>query len=891
MAGLTETTRFRFWRWLIRFIGVIVPRRFRARFRQEWEAELEYREELLARWDRLDWRNKLELLWRSLGAFWDALWLQRQRWEDDMIQDLRFGFRMLLKNPGFTTIAILALTLGIGANTAIFSVVNAILLRPLPFKDPDRLVTVTHLYPKLNLIAPVSAPGFLNYRDRGNVLESATVSIEVSFNLTDHGEPERIQARRVTASFFPTLGVEAALGRVFLAEEDQPGKNRVVVLSHGLWQRRFGGAANILGQSLTLDGESYVVIGVAPENFLLFKGDELWAPLGLTPEQTAQNQTREYLVMIARLKPGVSFEQAQAAMNNVARQIIQETRLYSDDGSWGVGVKPLHKEFVDEIRPALLVLLGAVGFVLLIACANVANLLLARAAARRKEVAIRTALGANRWRLIRQLLTESVLLALVGGGLGLSLATWGVKLLVRLNENNIPRAQEIGVDTRVLAFALVISVLTGLLFGLAPALQSSKASLTETLKEGGRSSGGAERARFRGMLVVSEIALALILLIGAGLLVKSFTRLLDVNPGFRTQNLLTMQIALSRNKYRDNNQIGAFYLQALEKVKALPGVQAAATVSSLPLSGAISSGFFGIEGRSVPPGMQGPHTDFRGVSHEYLQMMGVPLRRGRYFTDHDAPGTLNVVIIDDTLARRYWPDEDPIGKRVSYNNDPNGQPVWREIVGVVGAIKHKGLDADYRGTLYSPQIQVGGGAIRNLVARAASDPMTLVSAVRAAIQSVDKDQPIYQVRTMDEWVAESVAQKRFSTLLLGLFAAVAMILAAVGLYGVMSYAVTQRTHEIGVRMALGARRRDVVKMVVRQGMLMALGGVAIGLGASFAMAKLISGFSNLLFGVKATDTTIFLVIPLLLIGVAFVACYLPARRATRVEPLIALRGE
>ena len=808
-----------------------------------------------------------------------------------LIQDLRYGARMLMKQPGFTLIAILALALGIGANTAIFSVVNAILLRPLAFKDPDRLVTVTHLYPKLNLIAPVSAPGFLNYRDRGNVFESATVSSGAGFNLTDRGEPERIQGRRVTASFFPTLGVEAALGRVFLPEEDQPGKNLVVVLSHGLWQRRFGGAANILGHSVTLDGQSYTVIGVAPENFRLYQDDELWTPLALTTEQTAQNRTGEYLGMIARLKPTVSFEQAQAAMDTVARQIIQETRNYPSDGSWGVGVKPLHQEFVERIRPALLVLLGAVGFVLLIACANVANLLLARAASRRKEVAIRTALGASHWRLIRQLLTESVLLALIGGGLGLSLALWGVELLVRLNENNIPRAQEVGVDARVLAFTLILSVLTGLLFGLAPALQSSKAALTETLKEGGRSSGGAPRARFRNLLVVSEIALAMILLIGAGLLVKSFTRLLDVDPGFRSQNLLTMQIALPRIKYRDDHQIGTFYQQVLERVKALPGVQAAATVSGLPLSGFVSSGFFGIEGRSVPPGEQWPHADFRAISNEYLQVMGIPLRRGRYFDDHDIPETLKVVVIDDALTRRYWPNEDPVGKRISFNQDPNGQPVWREIVGVVGAIKHKALDADYRGALYFPQIQVGGGARRYLVARAASDPTVLVSAARAAIQSVDKDQPIYQVRTMDELVAESVAQKRFSTLLLGLFAAVAMLLAAVGLYGVMSYAVTQRTHEIGVRMALGARRRDVLRLVVGQGMLMALGGVAIGLGAAFAMAKLISGFSSLLFGVRATDATIFLVIPLLLAGVAFVACYLPARRATKVDPMIALRCE
>ena len=812
------------------------------------------------------------------------------RWIEDLWQDLRYGGRMLAKNPSFTLIAVLALTLGIGANTAIFSVVNAILLRPLAFKDPDQLVTVSHSNKKLNMISEISAPSFLDYRGRGDVFESAAaaVSFGVSMNLTGMGEPEQIQARGVTASFFPTLGVAAALGRTFLPEEDRRGHDNVVILSYGLWQRRFGAASNILGRTLTLNGNVSTVIGVMPENFRLYRDDELWYPLALTPEQMGPNQRRsEWLWMIARLKPGVSLDQAQAAMNAVAGQIIQKTRMYPSDGGWGIKIKPLQHEFVEEIKPALLILLGAVGFVLLIACANVANLLLARAAARRKEVAIRTALGASRPRLIRQLLTESMLLALAGGGLGLLLAVWGVELLIKLYENNIPRAQEVGADTHVLIFTLGLSVLTGLFFGLAPALQASKMELTQTLKEGGRGSSGAERARFRNLLVISEIALALILCVGAGLLIKSFALMLDVNPGFRTQNLLTLQVTLPDNKYSED-QKRVFYLQALEKVKALPGVQAAGAVSDLPLSGSAWSGTFGIDGRSLAPGEQMPHADLRSVSHDYLQMMGIPLRTGRYFTDHDTPETLNVIIIDDTLARRYWPNEDPIGKRVAFNNDSDGRSVWREIVGVVGAIKHKALDADSRGTLYFLHSQLPWRSRMNLVARSASDPMSLVSAVRKAIQSVDKDQPIYKVKTMDEWVTESMAQKRFSMLLLGLFAMVALLLAAVGLYGVMSYAVTRRTHEIGVRIALGAQALDVLRLVVRQGMTLALIGASAGLGGALALTRLLK---TLLFGVSATDPLTFTAVPALLAGVALLACWIPARRATTVDPMITLRSE
>ncbi|HEX8775812.1 MAG TPA: ABC transporter permease [Pyrinomonadaceae bacterium] len=806
----------------------------------------------------------------------------------DVGQDLRYGIRTMWKNPAFTVVAVVALALGIGANTAIFSVVNSILLRPLPFKDPERLVMVWHAYPKLDLMAPVSPPGFMDYRARTDVFENSAAAAGGSANLTGEGEPERIQARAVTASFFPTYGVEAALGRTFVQEEDQPGHDHVVILSNGLWQRRFGADPAIIGKTITLDGEGYNVVGVMPASFKGFGQDDVWVPLGLTAEQLAPNRRgSEFLLMTARLKAGVSLEQAQAAMDNVAAQIQQNNpQSVANDGSWGVKVKSVYEEVVGDIRLALLVLLGAVGFVLLIACANVANLLLARASGRRREIAIRTALGAGRLRLVRQLLTESVLLSVLGGGLGLVLAVWGVDVLIKLNQNNIPRAQEVGIDGRVLAFTFGLSLLTGILFGLVPALQASKTELTDALKEGGRTSGGPIRGRFRNVLVVTEIALALVLLIGAGLMVKSFARLSHVNPGFDPQNLLTMQVALPSTKYREPRQRADFYQQALEKIKTLPGVRSVGAVSQLPLSGAVASGFFAIEGQQYQQGEQLPHTDMRASSSEYLQTMGIPLTRGRYFNERDTDSSPYVAIIDETLARRYWPNEDPIGKRISFNRR-EGTQVWREIVGVVGAVKHKALDADYRGQLYFPHAQNPWNGMY-LVVRTMNEPASMAGMVRSAIQAVDKDQPVYRVMTMETMLNESVAQRRFSMLLLTLFAVVAVALAIVGLYGVMSYGVSQRTHEIGIRMALGAQARDVLKMVVGQGLLLALIGVGLGLVGALLLTRVMS---SLLFGVSATDPFMFATIPLIMAAVALLACYIPARRATKVDPMIALRYE
>lgn len=807
----------------------------------------------------------------------------------DLLYDVRYGLRIFRKNPGFAAIAVLTLALGIGANTAIFSIVNSILLRPLPFKDPDRLVTLGHAYPKLDLIAPVSPPGFINYRDRANVFESAAVSSGTSVTMTGQGDAERIQGRQVSAAFFSTVGVAPILGRDFLPEEDQEGKGRVVILSQGLWQRSFGSDPNILGRIITLDGESYTVIGINPATFNLYGQDELWMPLALPASQFGpERMTSEFLVMIARMRPGVTVEQAQSAMNTVAAQLIQEhPQNLAKDGSWGVSVKLLYENYVADIRPALFVLLGAVGFVLLIACANVANLLLARSSARRKEIAIRTALGAGRWRLVRQLLTESLLLSLVGGGLGLVIAIWGVDLLVKLNQNNIPRAQEVSVDSRILIFTFGLSLLTGIFFGLVPAIHASKTELTETLKEGGRTSGAGHRSRFRSALVVSEIALALILLIGAGLMVKSFARLLQVNPGFQTQNVLTMRVSLPSLKYKEQPAVQAFYQQITEKVKNLPGVQSVGAVSTLPLSGGVSSGSFMIEGQEIPEGELGPHSDRRTANTGYFETIGIPLLKGRYFNERDNAESPKVVIIDETLAGKYWPGQEPVGKRISYNRDSKGDRIWREVVGIIGSIKHKSLDAEYKGTVYSPHNQIAMSNMA-LVVRSSGSPENMTSMVRGAIQSVDKDVPIFRVSTMEKLVNESVAPKRFSMLLLGIFAAVALVLAGVGLYGVMSYGVSQRTHEIGIRMALGAQRGDVLRMVVGQGMLLALIGMGAGLIGAFALTRVMQ---RLLFGVSATDPLTFIIVPFILAVIAMLACYIPARRATRVDPMVALRYE
>jgi putative ABC transport system permease protein len=815
-----------------------------------------------------------------------------------ILQDLRYGARMLVKNPGFALVAVFTLALGIGANTAIFSVVNSILLRPLAYPEPQQLVILNHNYPKLDLKASVSAVGYTHYRERAQSFEYVLAASPWPANLTGAGDPERLAGMAVSANFFQTLGVEPRLGRGFTAEENQPGRNRVVVLTDGLWRRRFGGDPGIVNKTVTLNGENHTVVGVTPPGFQFGReiGQvfDLFAPIAFTPDQLQAARWRnESLFVVARLKDGVSVRQAQAEMDAVAAN-VRQTYFGGGDAadpqSWGLLLTPLAEVIVGDIRPALYVLLGAVGFVLLIACANVANLLLARASVRQKEIAVRTALGAGRGRVIRQLLTESLLLAVAGGVLGLLLAYWGVDALLALHRDLIPRSHEVGIDRTVLGFTLGVSVLTGLVFGLVPALQLSRTDLHETLKEGGRAGGVHARAGFRNALVVFEVAVALVLLVGAGLLVKSFLRLQEVNPGFRPQNLLVMQVSLPPAKYREPAQSDAFFNRALENIRRLPGVESAGLSTSVPMSGQNSSGSFQIEGRQVPPGQMAPWGNRWLTNATYFQTMNIPLVKGRYFDERDNRDAAGVAIIDETAARKFWPDEDPVGKRITFQRDPQGNPVWREVVGVVGHVKHRGLEGESPVQYYVPYNNQAPFTVGNMyvVVRTAAEPASSAGAVRTAIQAADKEMPVFRVTTMERLVSDSMAQRRFALLLFGVFAAVALLLAAVGLYGLMSYTVTQRTHEIGIRMALGARGGDVLKMVVRQGMTLAGVGLGLGLVAAFGLTRLMK---TLLFGVRATDPLTFVLIAALLTTIALLACWIPARRATQVEPMIALRGE
>lgn len=812
---------------------------------------------------------------------------------ETLFQDLRYGVRMLLKQPGFTVVAVVALALGIGANTAIFSVVNAILLRPFNYKDSERLVQINHNYPKLDLKASVSASGYTHYREHSDSFEEVSAGTGWPVNLTDAGDPERLQGMAVTYTFFPTLGVEAARGRVFSAEEDQPGHNHVVVLTDGLWKRRFGGDLNLVGNTIRLNGENYTVIGIMPADFQFGRetgqAPDLYSPVAFTPEQLNPNRWRnEFLFTLARLKPNTTIAQAQAELDTIAANVREQYfggGDANDPSSWGLLVRSMREITVGEIRPALLMLLVAVAFVLLIACANVANLLLARAALRHKEIAIRSALGAARGRVIRQLLTESVLLSVIGGAIGLALAYWGIGALLSLNEAGIPRSNEIGIDARVLFFTIGVSLLTGVLFGLFPAWHTSKTDLHAVLKEGGRS-GSAQRS-VRGLFVVVEVAAALVLLVGAGLLLKSFQKLQEVNPGFKPDHLLTMQIALPATRYKDPQQIDSFFQQALEKIKALPAIESAGVSTSLPMSGSGSSGSFSIEGRTVAPGEMSPWGNRWFAGTTYFQTMGIPVLKGRYFDDRDVRDAPQVAIIDETMERKFWANEDPIGKRISFQRDPQGNPIWREVVGVVGHVKQKGLEGESPVQYYVPHRQLPVSGVF-LVARTAAEPASLAGAVRGSIQQIDRELPVFRVTTMERMVTDSMTQRRFAMTLLGIFAVVALILASVGLYGVMSYSVTHRTNEIGIRMALGAKVTDVLAMVVGQGMKLSLAGVGIGLVGALALTRVMR---TLLFSVSATDPLTFVVVALLLAGVSLVACYVPARRATKVDPMEALRYE
>jgi putative ABC transport system permease protein len=815
---------------------------------------------------------------------------------DTFLKDVRYALRRLRKTPGFSAIVLLTLALGIGANTAIFSVVNTVLLRPFPYRDPERLVIVDHFYPSLNnLEAGASAPGFRDLRDKTRIFDGVFVMTGWAPTLTGaSGDPQQLQGTRASGLIFSTLGVAPELGRPFTPEEDTPGKNKVVILSYGFWQRQFGGERSVIGKPIVLNGEPYDVIGVMPASFRDFtnRPADLWTPLALPPDVFSDNnRTNEYLTLVARLKPAITVERARGEMKAFASQLrSQYPNNYATD--WTLKVTPMNEKVSGKIRPALLVLLGAVGFVLLIACANVANLLLARAASRIKEVAIRSALGATRRDLLRQLLVESVLLAVVGGVLGLGLAWLGVQGVIALKPANVPRIAELRIDGLVAIFTLGISLATGLIFGLAPAVQTSRTNLQETLKEGGRSSSSDRSGHaLRRMLVVAEVALALMLLTGAGLLIKSLTLLQDVNPGFDASSLLTFNVAIPNAKYGSDTARIQYFDRAIEAVRAVPGVIGVGITSTMPFGGGWSTGSFSVEGYQPAPGKPGPWGDQRVVSPGFFTTLRVPLIRGRLFSEQDGATGPRVAIVDEEMVKRYWPNADPIGKRITFNEPERDSVInWITVVGVVGHTKHEGLDAENRVQLYHPYRRGGGflGGGMGFAVRTTGDPNRMVPAVRAAIHSVDQEVPVANVATMDANIANSMGQRRFAMLLLGLFAVMAVVLASIGIYGVMSYSVTQRAHEIGIRMALGAARQNVLGMVMRQGLLLVGVGVAIGLAGAFGLTRFIA---NQLYGVRPSDPSTFLVVAITLIGVAALATFVPAMRATRVDPVVALRDE
>jgi putative ABC transport system permease protein len=813
---------------------------------------------------------------------------------ETLIQDIRYGIRMLLKSPSLSIVATIALALGIGANTAIFSVVNAVLLRPLPFPNSEALVTVTETDSQRGqLRGSYSYPNYFDLRDQNNAFENLACYHGSDHILTGIGEPARLQGTVVTSNVFSVLGVSPVIGRGFLPEDDKPNETgRTVVISQQLFQRKFNSDPSILNQKITLDGVGFTVIGVMPASFefpVQNEPSELWTTIsgdafGKSP--ITGQRGAHFLRLIGRLKPGVTIEQAQSDANIIGSRLEQQ---YPDTNTHkGIFVEPALNALVGDIRPALLILLGAVACVLLIACANVANLLLAKAMSRHKEMAIRSALGASRLRVVRQLLTESVILSLVGGAIGLLLAVWWSDLLIALGKDDIPRAVHVGLDWRVLGFTFGVSLLTGLIFGLVPALQSSNTELTESLKEGGRGSGeGARRNYVRGALVVSELAIAVVLLVGAGLLLKSLWRLQNVESGLKTENILTFNLSLPDIRYSSEKQ-SRFYYELNNRIKALPGVQSSSSIIPLPLSGERFGISFQIEGRPVARKDE-PSADFFSAEIGYFKTMGIPIIKGRDFDERDLHSSRPVIIISQEFARQYFPNEEPVGKRIqpgisTYDND---ETTMREIVGVVGDIRNRTLNTTPKPAYYMPQAQVPFPQM-TVVVKTSTDPHSLVSAVTKEVTAMDKDLPLFSVKTMDEYLSSSVATPRFNTTLLSIFALVALILTIVGLYGVMSYSVAQRTNEIGIRLALGAQTRDVILLIVRQGLRLILLGLAFGLVGAFAVTRVIS---NLLFGVTAKDPVTFIVVALALALVGLLACYIPALRATRVDPMEALRCE
>ncbi len=802
---------------------------------------------------------------------------------EDILRDISYSVRVLLKNYAFTIVVILTLALGIGANTAIFSFANGILLRPLPYPQSDRLAVLDETALKRGIDSmSVSFPNVLDWREQNKVFEDIGVYYGTSrFSLTGAGEPIEVRGTYISHGLLEILRVSPQLGRTFTANEDRPEEDTVVILGHDLWQRNFGGDPNIVGRKITLSNRARTVIGVMPRGFRFPEISELWVPLALTTKEFTR--TDHGLNAIARLKDGVSFTEAQAEMHNIAARIEQQNPVTNE--GLGVKVTSLHENLSGDYREALLILLGVVGFVLLVACVNVANLMLARATARQKEFALRAALGAGRWRIMRQLLVESLLLAVVGGAVGFALSLWALHLLLTAIPIQLPFWMDFGIDLRVLGFTIAITLLTGIIFGGIPALQTSRVNLNDTLKEGGRGSAGV-RARARNLLVVTEIALSLILLVGAGLMIQSLLRLQRVNIGLNAQNVLTATVILPRAKYSEGEQRATFFKQLVERVRSLPGVQAASATGTLPLSGGNWGRSLTVEGYPVLPVGQAPMIQHTVVTPGYFRTMGISLLAGRDFTEADAKGSPDVTIIDERLAREYWPNDTPIGKRIRFGPPEDNEP-WHTVIGVVSAVRHQRMQEETRKSVYLPHLKIPVTGM-SLVARTSSDPKDFVAAIRREVVQLDPDLPVSEIATMEEVVAESIWQPRLYATLFTVFAGGALILALIGIYGVMAFLVQTRTHEIGVRMALGASARDVFKLIVGRGMKLTVIGVVVGVGGAIALTRLMHG---LLFNTSATDPVTFVLISVVLSLAAFFACYIPARRAAKVDPLVALRYE
>ncbi|HEV2488227.1 MAG TPA: ABC transporter permease [Candidatus Acidoferrales bacterium] len=886
-------------RWLTEFSRRLAMLFVRRKFDQEMDEEIRLHLDMRGKEHASNGVSAEEAYMTARKNFGNALALREVShdswgwaWLEHFGQDLRFAFRMFAKTPGFTAVALLTLALGIGANTAIFSVVYAFLLQPLPYKDASRLIVMNETTPKVGTVS-VSYPNFLDWRRQSHAFSQMAAVHGVGFSLAGVNQPENISGYAVSPNFLSMMGVRPFLGRDFSASEEKTGTAPVVLLDYSLWQSHLAGDPNAIGKTISLDGRSYTIVGVLPPTFRSFGKTDVLEPIGVWITDNADEANgrgnRGDMVVIGRLAPGVAFGQARAEMEAIAARLAKQYPASNDQ--FGVSLQSIRDNFVGDTRPAILVLFGAVMFVLLIACANVANLFLVRGAARTKEIALRMAFGAGRSRIIRQMLTESFVLAFLGGILGIVLAIGGIRGITMLIPMDSLSGAAIGPNGAVLLFAAGVVVLAAFVFGLAPAVHSTKPDVQSELKEGGRTaSAGAAQHRLRSALAVTEISLALILLVGAGLMMKSLYLLLKVNPGFQPNRVLTMEMDLRTQQYAKDPAILNFWQQVLGRVRALPGVENAALGTAVPLTDSHSRGDITIEGMALPAPGNFPHPDYHIVSSGYVSTLGVPLERGRTFADADNENSPRVGMVNARLARQYWPNNDPIGKRFMFghfNPSSKNPPKWITVVGVVGDTKLYGLANPSRLEVYVPYRQSASSDM-DLLVKSAVDPAALTSTIRGVVASIDKDQPIFAIVTMNQLLSDSVATRRITLVLLGAFSALALVLAAIGIYGVISYSVAQRTHEFGIRMALGAQHRDVLRMVLGQGGRIAFSGIAIGLGAALALTRLMS---SLLFSVSAFDPLTFVGVAILLVIVALLACYIPARRAMRVDPMVALRYE